>query len=152
MKVVLNRCHGGFGLSPLAMLKAFEAGSPIIEVHTVETYYGSPEAAAKAARDYAELEESLDLPDYPDVRHRFPSALELPDGRLLTVACSVWDEKLRQCPKLAQVIEMLGSLANTDYSRLRVVEIPDGIEFDIYEVDGMESIHERHRIWTGDPA
>ena len=29
----------------------------------------------------------------------------------------------------------------------KVVEIPDGVEYEIYDWDGVEQIHEVHRVW-----
>jgi len=48
---------------------------------------------------------------------------------------------------LVQVVEELGQEANTRYSELRVVEIPDGTSWYIHDYDGMEEIHETHRSW-----
>jgi hypothetical protein len=33
------------------------------------------------------------------------------------------------------------------YSQLKVVEIPDGVEWEIAEYDGSEHIAEKHRTW-----
>ena len=49
---------------------------------------------------------------------------------------------------LVQVVEELGQEANTRYSELRVVEIPDGTSWYIHEYDGKEEIHETHRSWS----
>jgi len=49
---------------------------------------------------------------------------------------------------LVQVVEELGQEANTRYSELKVVEIPDGISWYIHEYDGWETIHETHRSWS----
>lgn len=51
------------------------------------------------------------------------------------------DEKLIKC------VETLGEEANGRFARLRVVEIPDDIEWEIYDYDGIETIHEKHRSW-----
>jgi hypothetical protein len=56
----------------------------------------------------------------------------------------------RADPLLIQVVEELGKEANTSYSDLLIVEIPDGIKYHIHEYDGLESIHEEHRSWPED--
>jgi len=49
-----------------------------------------------------------------------------------------------------RLIEALESLPKEDWGNedLKIVEIPDGIEFEIDEYDGWESIHEKHRSWS----
>jgi hypothetical protein len=41
----------------------------------------------------------------------------------------------------------MGGLASGGFASLKVVEIPDGIEWEIDEYDGKETIHEKHRSW-----
>ena len=53
----------------------------------------------------------------------------------------------RDDPVLVQIIEQLGDSAGDSYSSLKVVEIPDGVEWHIHEYDGMEHIAENHRTW-----
>ena len=91
MKVVINSCYGGFGLS-------------------------------KTAKDlYSEI-----------------SGNEV-----------VFDEFVisRADPVLVQVVEELGEFADGDFAELKIVEIPDGVDWFIQEYDGVEWIAERHRIW-----
>lgn len=44
---------------------------------------------------------------------------------------------------LVECVETLGSIANGKYSNLRVVEIPDYIEWAIENYYGIETIHEK---------
>jgi hypothetical protein len=54
----------------------------------------------------------------------------------------------RNDPLLIQVIEELGcEKAGGRHAEIKIVEIPDGIEFEIDEYDGMESVEETHRSW-----
>ena len=48
---------------------------------------------------------------------------------------------------LVAVVEELGEGANTIFSELEVVEIPDDINWYIDNYDGIETIHEVHRSW-----
>lgn len=59
---------------------------------------------------------------------------------------SHWDLD-RSDPRLVEVVERMGVKANGNHSELRVVEIPDGVEWTIHDYDGLESIHETHRSW-----
>ena len=59
---------------------------------------------------------------------------------------SDYDE--RTDPKLVECVENLGEdAASGIFAELRVVEIPDGIEYEISNYDGLETIHETHRSW-----
>ena len=84
MKVVINKCYGGFGLSKEALARYEELGG-----------YGFQ----------------------------------------------------RNDPILIQVIEELGEDANGDFAELKIVEIPDDVEWFIEEYDGMEWVAEKHRTW-----
>ena len=54
----------------------------------------------------------------------------------------------RAYPPLVKLVEELGDSANGDYAKLKVVEIPDGINWYLDTNDGIESIHEYHRSWS----
>lgn len=53
----------------------------------------------------------------------------------------------RYDPKLVECVEQLGDAANGRHASLRVVEIPDDIEYQIEEYDGIEWVAESHRTW-----
>ena len=53
----------------------------------------------------------------------------------------------RNDPNLIKVVESLGEEANGRFSCLKVIEIPDDVEWFIDDHDGVESIHEKHRVW-----
>ena len=53
----------------------------------------------------------------------------------------------RDDPMLVEVVEKLGRAANGTLSSLKVVEIPDGVEWQIEGYDGSEWIAEKHRRW-----
>ena len=54
----------------------------------------------------------------------------------------------RNDPILVEIVEQLGEAANTRFSELQVVEIPDDVEWEIEEYDGNEWIAEKHRTWN----
>ena len=58
-----------------------------------------------------------------------------------------WELK-RDDPHLVQVVEELGEAANTRYSTLKIVEVPDDVEWSVHEYDGSEWIAENHRTWS----
>ena len=50
-------------------------------------------------------------------------------------------------PLLVAAVEALGDAANGGCAKLRVVEIPDGTDYEIDEYDGFERVAEKHRTW-----
>ncbi len=115
MKIVVNRCFGGFGVSRKAVEFMAERGNE----------------QAKA-----ELDEIL-------------------SGKYVNAVYDIYfgySEKFnfeynRIDPDLILAVETLKDEANSGCSKLEVVEIPDGIEWEITDYDGMETIHEKHRTW-----
>ena len=53
----------------------------------------------------------------------------------------------RTDPNLIKCIETLGNRASGQYSSLKVIEIPDDVEWEIEEYDGVEWVSEKHRTW-----
>ena len=58
-----------------------------------------------------------------------------------------WLESNRTHPLLIRVVEELGDKASGRFGELAVIEIPDGIEWEISDYDGIETIEELHRTW-----
>ena len=91
-KIVINRCHGVFGLS------------------------------ANAESKYKELAGITD-PDF--------------HSRLIP----------RDDEHLIDVVELMGTEADGVYADLKIVDIPDDVNWCIEEYDGREWVAERHRTW-----
>lgn len=53
----------------------------------------------------------------------------------------------RENPILIEVIETLGGKADGRYSDLKIVEIPDDVQYEITDYDGVETVEEIHRSW-----
>lgn len=54
----------------------------------------------------------------------------------------------RDDPILVHIVEELGEAANGGYAKLKVVEIPDDVVWEVTEYDGWESVEEVHRSWS----
>jgi len=54
----------------------------------------------------------------------------------------------RDDPVLVRVVEQLGNKANGMYASLKIVEIPEDVEWIIVEYDGVEHVAEKHRTWS----
>jgi hypothetical protein len=53
----------------------------------------------------------------------------------------------RDDPRLVEAVETLGDRASGAFAELKVVEIPDDVEWIIEEYDGAEWVSEKHRTW-----
>ena len=53
----------------------------------------------------------------------------------------------RTNPALIECIETLGENADGWFAELKVVDVPDDVDWEINEYDGLEEVHEVHRIW-----
>lgn len=56
-------------------------------------------------------------------------------------------EVSRNDPILIDIVEKMGKEAGTKFSELKIVNIPDDVDWIIEEYDGMEWVAERHRTW-----
>ena len=59
--------------------------------------------------------------------------------------CTSYDD--RTDPDLIKCVETLGDKANGSCANLKVIEIPDGVDWEITDYDGLEKVEEVHRIW-----
>ena len=53
----------------------------------------------------------------------------------------------RSCPFLVKAVKKLGKKSYGPFAELEIIEIPDGVEWEIEEYDGIEWIAEKHRTW-----
>jgi hypothetical protein len=119
MKVAVNRCYGGFGLSAKAIYRMAELGNK------------------EMIEKVGEYEDRLHNPEKQD---------EIEKKYGVELYGSIWQTP-RNDPILIQVIEELGKEANDEYAEIEIVDIPDDIDFEIEEYDGREWVSEKHRTW-----
>jgi len=140
-KIVINTVHGGFGLSPKAQRRYLELmGKKCYFYQHIaqDGKYIRIDDDNEAKKSMFTLTVTKDFGD-----EVFGKKL---DNLADNAYWSDWNIG-RDDPFLIQVINELGEEANDKYSELKIVEIPDGIEWEIDEYDGMETIHEKHRSW-----
>jgi len=138
MKVVINTCHGGFGLSHEAMLRYAEIKN--IKLYPEETKYGfiRYNTVPPHQRTSENVENWHELP----IEERQKLNEQWRSERLYD------DEIPRNDEALIKVVEELGSdKASGRFADLKVVNIPDKVEWEIDEYDGMEKVAEVHRTW-----
>jgi len=64
-----------------------------------------------------------------------------------SIGCYAFDND-RSNPLLVEAVFKLKDKANGLYSELKIVEIPNDIEWNIFAVNGEETIREKHRFWN----
>lgn len=146
MKVVINRCFGGFVLSDAAYLKLHEWGVPIQKYIKQER---DPVTGLYPRQSVNDGEVIFDRELTPAdesslsaIYHKFKGV------RGNNRYWDDWTRDNRTHPLVVRVVDELGAAADGDCSELAVVTIPDGIEWDIDEYDGREKIAEKHREWA----
>jgi len=127
MKIVINKCFGGFCLSTRAMKMLVLAGCKALEGHSPDEWAMS---SWKDAGDGFLVDETLE-----DVVQK--------DGVVYS-----YDEEERSDPHIIEAVEKLGKKANGRCSKLKIVEVPDGVDYTIEDHDGVEHVAERHRTWS----
>ena len=124
MKIAINSCYGGFDLSEKAYSRMIELGIPV--------------------KKY--------IPD-DDNKRKDEKVIFEGEGEMFKMFGKYWEcwtkrEENRTNKILIKVIEELGIKASGKHGKIKVVEIPDNVEWEIQEYDGIESIHEKHRSWN----
>ena len=156
MKVVINRCHGGFSLSPTAVRRLAELkGRPcyffvarLVPGRSSAVYEPTTEDEAAAALCFF----AADVPDInalvgpKDVRDQTAEDYRDEYERLNAHLYESRPDD-RADPDLVRVVEELGEAANGAMASLKVVEVPDGVSFEIEEHAGLEHVAEVHRTW-----
>ncbi len=113
--IVINNCHGGFGLSWDAQI---------------------------AYLDRAGVTYTLGDRESRDDTIRFGQEIKLSNG-------DIWYDReiSRDDPVLVDIVREMGSKANGNFAKLKIVKIPGDIEWTIDEYDGQEWVAEKHRVW-----
>ena len=62
---------------------------------------------------------------------------------------AIWvnERAIRSDPVVIKVVEDMGTSADGYSAELKVIEIPDDVEWEIEDYDGIEWISEQHRRW-----
>ncbi len=123
MKVVINKCYGGFGLSDAAVERCLELGMVLTE-YGPDGRYLNPDA------DFVRTKEKFCGQSY--------------------YTCHDHKNLLRSDPRVVQAVEELGEKADGFCAKLKVIEIPyDGpAGWEVDEYDGMERVVPLHESWS----
>lgn len=137
MKVILNKCYGGFGVSDKGYkLYAQKKNIPLyLYKGNYSTGYYKKEAGAINDRWFGFTYFTKDFGDcFKPTGEDFKYKLYLSD-------------KYREDSTLIEVVEELGEEANGRFGDLVVVDIPDGMKYVIDNYDGIETLHEDVPVW-----
>lgn len=133
MKVVINRCYGGFGLSVAARKRLIEAGSRLVKRMTISEYNRG-------------MGSRFPMTDAGDGYETDPLSTALyKDGFAYVENINMED---RSSSELIALVEEMGKSADGDYAELAIIEIPDDVEWEISDYDGIETVEEKHRSWS----
>lgn len=138
MKLVVNRCYGGFGLSDKAVEMVMNRkGLNCFRYKQTKSKY----------IDGAEEYTRLNPPCNNMFVHYQTKDLGQTTNNLPNETYWYYGTLERDDSDLIAVVEKLGKEASGLCACLEVVEIPDDVEWEIDDYDGIETIHEVHRSW-----
>lgn len=136
MKIVINKCFGGFGLSYKACKEYLKRQGKECFCYKQTKFKHSEGCDEFQLTDKGRMFHITVTKNLGDVTNNIPDDVHFFD-----------DDIKRTDPDLIAVVEELGEEANGDCAELSVIEIPDDVEYDINDYDGIESVHEIHRVW-----
>lgn len=146
-KVVINTQFGGFGLSNEAYEWLIAHGVPVQQYYkqprNPETYLYEENPKNEGQVIYDRTLTPEDEKDEIDRLHEKHG-----ENSILGRYWETWIDDKRDWPLLVQCIEELGERANGRSATLKIVEIPDDVEYTIEEYDGNEHIAEAHKTWS----
>lgn len=140
MKIAINKCYGGFDLSHKAIEMIMKRKGLGCYKYKQTKYKFSDGVAEYTRLDDDDYESSLfihysttdlgkKIEEIPNENYWYYGDLERTDEELISV------------------IEELGEESSGSLGSVKVVEIPDDVDWEIEDYDGIESIHEKHRVW-----
>jgi hypothetical protein len=137
MKVVINMCYGGFGISLQAARWMAAKGH---------------ELAQTEVKEFDQQDEWIK--EFV-ATGTWPKACPKKQIIWLEIDAKCFKGKRwyggfrceRTDPLLIQAVKKLGKKANGEHAELKIVTIPDGTDFTIEEYDGSEHIAQAHQTW-----
>jgi hypothetical protein len=142
VKVVINRCYGGFGLSKEACQYYWDLKGQQVWIEEDTKFKSMGLFTVWLVPPEERLESKEGEAFY---------AMSMEDRRAYNEKHSeqtwYYRDLERNDPIFIKVVEKLGDKASGRHADLTIVEIPDGVEWVIEEYDGLEHVAEAHRTW-----
>lgn len=149
-KIVINSKAGGFGLSTEAMyfygnLKKLNFSAYISDPDEYGSYVLYKKEIHKKTDGFniilfCVIEENEEFPE--KIKEAFVRKNLFSDNDYLNI------KTFRTDCLLIETVETLQELSFGDHARLKVIEIPDDVEWEINEYNGAEVIREVSRVWS----
>lgn len=162
MKIVINNDYGGYSLSPLAIKRFAEITGQSCyffnKNYTKDGLYGnyyeiSLEEANKTL--FCTVFNVKNPNDYLSKFHKKDHKSKTKEE--IIEENKIWNQiyldlrmfsEDRTNPLLLQIVEELGDKADGSCASLKIIDIPDDMEYEIEEYDGKEWVSEIHNRWS----
>ncbi|WP_278508210.1 hypothetical protein [Bacteroides nordii] len=134
MELVINRCYGGFNLSPIAVKEYLKRKGKECFVYICDSNFNLNKTNIEDAGIFVfysteDLGETISSEVEYEKSHFVPSDIDRSDKDLVSI------------------VKEFGNAASGRFSELKIVEIPDDVDWEVSEYNGMEIIDEKHRSW-----
>lgn len=141
MKIVLNKCYGGFSLSHEAKMRIFEKRGIKVFPYLNEWKDGDnfyEKYTPEKLKNSSLLTSVIYFKEKPPLTKFWDYEVE--DTNYCPIFLN-FDYEVRDDKDLVAVVEELGEKSFGRYAQLKVVEIPDGASYEISDYDGIETAH-----------
>jgi hypothetical protein len=139
MKLVINKCHGGFGLS-------HEATLAYLNKCGIQ-FWAEPNEHSLVAHNYYLVPPEERIEGNPVDWYSMTLEQRRAHNKAYSETVFYSQDIARNDANLVSVVLELGDAAHGRCAELKVVEIPDDVEWQIEEYDGLEWVAEKHRTW-----
>lgn len=139
-EIVINTCYGGFGLSAEAIREYLKLlnKEPFFYIQTKNKYSDGINEYTRIENTNGELFVYILLKDIGEKTNE----LDYDDAVWFSDRDIPRDDKY-----LVSVVKKLGKKAFGSFAKLKIVKIPNDVEWEIEEHDGFEEVAEKHRTW-----
>lgn len=156
-KVIINNCYGGPSISAKAVKRIAELQGK--ECYFFKSVYDKKNTDNDSTYEEISIEEckifwsafTVNNPNEflfnPNWHNLSDEEKQKENKRFNSIYLSNRIEENREDKLLIQVIEELKEEGNGYCAELKIIEIPDDVQYKIEEYDGLEHISEIHRTW-----
>lgn len=154
MQIVINNCYGGFSISNEALHKLVDLNAKCITGISFTEFYKNTlsrketEIKELEIKDWKLKSEGVWHHEYLGIAITNKDLVDQNNILLSTIYYLNRNEEFRTDPDLIKIIKLMGKNANGACADLKIIEIPNDIDWEIDEYDSIETIREKHRTWS----